>query len=158
VTIERRIDMFKADKILCPIDYSDRSFKALEVAADLAVHFGCELRLVHVVQEYPAYATATHAGVGFSADQFRKHMTEQSEEAMRSALKRVPKKISTSNTIRYGDPAGEILAEATEQKVDFLVIASHGWSMFDELFFGSVAEKLLKHSRLPVFVVPTRRR
>lgn len=150
--------MLKIRKILCPIDFSERGFKALRTASDLAVHFGCDLRLVHVVQEFPAFAAATHAGVGFSVEQYRKSLTDQSESAMQKALSdQVPKEVAAGSSIRYGDPAKEILAEASEQGADLLVIASHGWSVLDELFFGSVAEKLLKHSTLPVLVVPARK-
>lgn len=119
--------MFKAEKILCPVDFSERSFKALNVASDLAVHFACDLYLVHVVQELPTFAAATHAGVGFGMDQYRKHYTEQSEDAMRKAIeKHVSGEIKVRHAIRHGDPAREILAEASERKVDFVVIASHG--------------------------------
>jgi nucleotide-binding universal stress UspA family protein len=55
-----------------------------------------------------------------------------------------------------GDPASEILKLVEKERADLVVIASRGRkSHFD---FGSVAEKIVRHSPAPVLVIPTRKR
>ena len=147
--------MVKFEKIYCPVDFSEPSLEALERASDLADHFAGKLRVVHVIQQYPAYATAAHAGVGFSVEEYKESMTEKSKESIKDAVsKHVSDKIEVEHDILYGDPAKEVLRDAKDWNTDMLVISSHGWTVLEEIFFGSVAEKILRHSKLPVLVVP----
>lgn len=147
--------MVKFEKIYCPVDFSEPSYEALERASDLAEHFGGKLRVVHVIQQYPAYATAAHAGVGFSVEEYKESMTEKSRESMKKAVsEHVSDRVEAEHEILYGDPAKEVLRDAKEWGTEMLVISSHGWTVLEEIFFGSVAEKILRHSRMPVLVVP----
>ena len=51
-------------------------------------------------------------------------------------------------------PAGEIIAEASEQEADLIVMGSHGRDGFQRLLMGSVTERVVRHSTTPVLVIP----
>ncbi|MBU4426564.1 MAG: universal stress protein, partial [Proteobacteria bacterium] len=52
----------------------------------------------------------------------------------------------------------EILKFAKEEKVDIIVVGTHGRTGIEHVFFGSVAEKVLRHSPFPLFVIPCRKK
>jgi len=66
------------------------------------------------------------------------------------------------NGIRYeiitksGREDEEILKFAKDEKVDIIVMGTHGKTGIEHVFFGSVAEKVLRHSPFPIFVIPSR--
>jgi universal stress protein A len=51
----------------------------------------------------------------------------------------------------------EILTFAKQEKVDIIVMGTHGRTGIEHVFFGSVAENVLRHSPFPVFVIPCQR-
>ncbi|HLM71110.1 MAG TPA: universal stress protein, partial [Polyangiaceae bacterium] len=55
--------------------------------------------------------------------------------------------------LREGDPSTELLSVASELKARMLVMGTHGRSGFAHLFLGSVAEKVMRHSTIPVLTV-----
>ena len=52
----------------------------------------------------------------------------------------------------------EILEFAKEEKVDLIVMGTHGRTGIENVFFGSVAEKVLRRSPIPVFIIPDRKK
>lgn len=55
--------------------------------------------------------------------------------------------------IETGIPFNEILMVEAEEKVSAVVLESHGVSNLQEIFLGSVSDKVIKKSRMPVFVI-----
>jgi len=68
------------------------------------------------------------------------------------------------NGIRYeiitksGREDGEILKFAKKEKVDIIAMGTHGKTGIEHVFFGSVAEKVLRHSPFPLFVIPCKKK
>ena len=62
--------------------------------------------------------------------------------------------VSATNRLLSGDPASVILKELEQQKYDLVVIGTHGRGGLAHLLLGSVAEKLVRHSKVPVLTVP----
>ncbi|HZK62903.1 MAG TPA: universal stress protein, partial [Puia sp.] len=58
--------------------------------------------------------------------------------------------------IEEGKPFEVILKVAEEWGADLIVIGTHGRKGFSHLLMGSVAEKIIRHSTRPLFVIPTR--
>jgi len=52
----------------------------------------------------------------------------------------------------------EILKFAKDEKVDIIVVGTHGKTGIEHVFFGSVAEKVLRHSPVPLFVIPCKKK
>jgi nucleotide-binding universal stress UspA family protein len=136
-------------RICCPIDFSDASRAAMELAADLARRFGAELVLVHAYP-VPGYTFPDGSVVASPrmmqelADQTARHLGEWRAEAERMGAPTV----STATAV--GDPAGEILAFAAEQRVDLLVLGTHGRTGLEHALMGSVAERVVRRAKIPV--------
>lgn len=132
---------------LVPVDFEAASTKALGIAKDLASRMGGEVVLVHVYQlpvyTYPGLEPSLmpgfHAEVTAAAERAGGALAQQ-EGNLRAVL-------------RQGDPAVEILAAAEDLKATMIVMGTHGRQGLAHLILGSVAERVLRKSRLPVLSV-----
>jgi nucleotide-binding universal stress UspA family protein len=141
-------------RLLVPIDFSDASGVAIDHAKEIALTYGAEIDLLHVVDE-PTFPAAY-------GDDLARFPTEE-------VLDRVETQLATMarNDIGYehvqvaartGSPAGVILDYIDEKDIDFVVIASHGRTGLDRMLLGSITERVLRRSPTPVFVVkPTQK-
>jgi len=78
-----------------------------------------------------------------------------SNEKLRETIARFPDSLTVKviPDIRKGQPHEEILKEASERKIDLIVIASHGKTGLKKYFIGSVAEKVMKEAKCPVLLI-----
>jgi nucleotide-binding universal stress UspA family protein len=144
------------EKILSPIDFSDPSQAALETAASLAKQFGAELLLVHIVPAIPDLpSTVSILKEGQYDDSLHKaaatRLSEMAQKLTQSGIK-TESAIGTAN-----DTAMEIIRQADDNGADLIVIATHGLTGLHQLVFGSVTEKVLRESQVPVLVMHTKK-
>jgi nucleotide-binding universal stress UspA family protein len=140
-------------KVLWPTDFSSSAEKALPYVTDLTQKYGAEIHVLYVIEDL-----AHHEGWYGEFD--NTHIDKLMEWADKSAKKRldqVCEKYLNScplyiKHIAVGDPAKEILKLIDEEKVDLVVMASRGAQ--GNFSFGSVTEKVLKHSPVPVTTIP----
>jgi nucleotide-binding universal stress UspA family protein len=128
-------------KILLPIDFSPSSHFALEQAAVLAQHFHAELYLVSVLPE----------NSDLEAD---KKVAEAHFAVSVAALDAKGVK-ATSSVEVDNDIAGCILDVIEREKIDMIVVSTHGTTGWHPLVFGSIAEKLVKLVHIPLLLVRT---
>jgi nucleotide-binding universal stress UspA family protein len=144
--------------ILVAVDYSECSAKALSVAAELARVYGAALDLVHV-WDRPAYVSDdTKVGHGEDARSLLDMIRENARAEMEAftAKAALPAGTKLSTRLLAGNPAGTLLKELAGGKHDLLVIGTHGRTGLPHLLLGSVAEKLVRLSPVPVLTVPER--
>jgi nucleotide-binding universal stress UspA family protein len=128
-------------KILLPIDFSPSSHLALEQATVLAQHFHAELVLVTVLQENSE----------LEAD---KKVAEAHFAVSVAGL--AAKGIKTTAKVEVDvDIAGKILDVIDSEKIDLIVVSTHGTTGWHPLVFGSIAEKLVKLVHIPLLLVRT---
>jgi nucleotide-binding universal stress UspA family protein len=133
-----------ANKILFPTDFSSLSDAALGHATALARDTGAALLILHV-EEPPA---------AYGAGEMYYGIPDPDNEALQAMLEQVK---PTDTTVPYehrlvtGDPAGEIVRVAEEEKVDLIVIGTHGRTGLRRLLMGSVAEAVVRRAKCPVF-------
>jgi nucleotide-binding universal stress UspA family protein len=145
--------MFKVNKILCPVDFSEASNEVLKAANDLAVHFAAELLIVHVVQPVPTVSTPIQAST-FNVVEYQKHLMDEQTKALAKVFKEhVSSELNTSKVLLEGQPADEILHIADNENVDLIVMATHGGSVLGHLLFGSVTDKVVRQSTHPVLTI-----
>jgi nucleotide-binding universal stress UspA family protein len=138
-------------KILLPMDFSDSSYSALEVAADLAQRFHAQLSLVHVVAEIPVFT-----GVDYFPEtavlEERRSGIEQRLAACKSSLG--ARGIDVAFSIETGnDVVGNIMLVIEREHIDMLVISTHGLSGWRPIVFGSIAEKVIKLAECPLLLL-----
>lgn len=137
--------------ILVPLDLSDTSKKAIEPAVELASALGDDLLLVTVAgirlrNDLKALSEAEHAPV-----------PEMIEGFLKSTSARV-RGVNTDYRVLSGDDAAEALVDyAKTDSIRMIVMATHGRSGIDRWRLGSVTERVVRHSELPVLVIPTRK-
>ena len=147
--------MLTCNKILCPTDFSDYSYKAFSVAEDLARTFSSKLIVLHVIAPVPLVAISGTAVSGFNVALYTKEL----ERSNRQELERViNERFASATNVRgmmaHGNEADEIVDVAETENVDLIVIATHGMSGIKRLFMGSVAEKVLRHTSHPILMIP----
>jgi nucleotide-binding universal stress UspA family protein len=139
-------------RICCPIDFSDASRAAMEVAADLARRCGAALVLLHAYP-IPGYTFPDGSVVASPrmmqelADQAERHIEEWRVDAEKLAGGPV-----TSDKA-VGEPAAEIVSYASGNGVDLLVLGTHGRTGIQHAFMGSVAERVVRRAHCPVLTV-----
>ena len=149
--------MIDIQRILCPIDYSDFSRRALDHAVAIARWYGSTVMVFHVSAILPAAAFAPGVQAVTATP-----LTPEGREAMITALQTFAGPETRESGVRVefdvteGGAAVEILAKATEMRSDLIVLGTHGYSGFDRLVLGSVTEKVLRKASCPVLTVPCR--
>lgn len=139
-------------RIGCPIDFSDASRAAMEVAADVARRNGGELHLMHAYP-IPGYTfpdgsvVASPAMMQDLSDEAQRHLEEWRKDAERMGAPGV----TTAKAV--GEPAHEILAWAAEGKLDLLVVGTHGRTGLEHALMGSIAERVVRRAKCPVLTV-----
>ncbi len=141
------------NKVLWPTDFSSSAEKALPYVTDLTQKYGAEIHVLYVIED-----VAHHDGWygEFEKDKVDKLM-QYAEKSAKKRLDQVCEKYLDScplyiKHIAIGDPAKEILKLIDKEKVDLVVMASHGSK--GNFRFGSVTEKVLKNSEVPVTTIP----
>ena len=138
--------------ICCPIDFSDASRAALEVAADLARRNGAELWLLHAYP-VPGYTFPDGSVVASPkmlqdlSDAAQRHLDEWRTIAEGAGAPRV------ETAKEAGEPAGEIVAFARERGVDLLGLGTHGRTGIEHALMGSIAERVVRKAHCPVLTV-----
>ena len=143
----------EVNKVLWPTDFSSIAEKALPHVKSLTERYGAEIHVLYVIED-----VAHHDGWYGAFEE--KRVQELMEHAGKTATKRLAQiceKYLDScplyvKHVAVGDPAKEILKLIEAEKVDIVVMASHGEK--GNFRFGSVTEKVLKNSAVPVTIIP----
>jgi nucleotide-binding universal stress UspA family protein len=146
--------MIEIRRILCPIDFSDFSRRALDHAVAIAKWYGSSLSLLHVSALVPV---AVYPGAGGPLP--TAVLTPENREALRAKVRdfaeaEVGTGIPIEVDVAEGTPAVEILAKAEAIAADLVVMGTHGRSGFERLLLGSTTETVLRKARCPVLTVP----
>jgi len=153
-------ELFK--KILVPLDGSEESLKALDVAVEIAVKFKGELTLIHAysVAGVTAYLPEPSVTVGvpvMSASDVSK-LVEAARGAGKKILDEGKKRIKVSGVevhmlLEEGHPVHEIVRAAQDGKFELIVMGARGLSHIRELLLGGVSDAIMHHAACPVLIV-----
>ena len=144
--------MISVKRILCPIDFSDFSLDALRHGLVLAEWYSAQLTLLHVYHPSQPLPVEGPGSIPVFVATDPSKMAEEVRQFCGPLL--APSKQSVDIVVRPGDAAKEIRKEAGRLPVDVLILGTHGRSGFERLFLGSVTEKVLRSTRVPVLTIP----
>lgn len=142
--------MFK--KILVPTDGSELAASAATMAAQLAQSQGAEVVGVYVIDPFPYIGIGDASAVGLQA------YLSEAKLAASEALDAISKACAAAGVRFSGDTIERnvvfegILDTAKAEGCDLIVMASHGRKGVTALILGSVAQKVLTHSPIPVLI------
>lgn len=142
--------MIEFRTILCPIDFSDTSGRALTYATAFATWYEAQLTVLHVSPAFDAALRPGETGPGASSesrDEILARIGRSIAQAGAAALNARP-------LAQEGRAAEQIVHCATALKADLLVMGTHGLSGFHRLLLGSVTEKVVRTATCPVLTVP----
>ena len=152
-------------KILYATDISKNSAFAFQYATDLAEKHDATISILHVMEEIPPHTKAM-VEMYLSDEQREKlaHETEKMAERIKTRLGDFCERVQKDDAacvfrvdrieVVHGFPAAEILKKADAFDCDAIVMGTHGKGAIGHAFLGSVAEKVLRRSSKPVFVIP----
>jgi len=142
--------------IVAAVDFSSATPKVLNTAGRVSAAFGATLHLVHVIEPEPTYTA-----YGFTPEEFPAMYTFQAEARKRSARKldellgALPPEVEDARThLLEGSPLSSISKYCDEVHADMVVLGSHGHGVLASLLLGSVAEGMVRKSRVPALIVP----
>jgi universal stress protein A len=135
--------------ILCPTDFSEESYRAIEYGLRFAKGADGTLLLAHVIH-VPSGELYQPDGHVLNFDEAKQRTITLLQELRQKRLQNYPK---CELLVDIGDPHEVLINIATQRKADLIVIATHGRSGLQHLVMGSVAEKIIRHAPCPLFVV-----
>ena len=144
------IESFTIRRILLPTDGSGLSRQAFRVAADIAVRAEAEIILLQV----EPYALELYPDTGALAAEMTEIRREQVRQDLDILIRQMfPRDLPIVPVVSVGDPMVEIGVEARHRDVDLIVMATHGYGGLRRWMLGSVADKVLHTTTLPVLLI-----
>lgn len=143
--------MAQIKRILFATDFSETSTYAATHALLLARTFSAELHVLHVLEtEIPIMMD----GVTFLPTNYFDEIEKQSADRLESVIASEDRdKLSVTLVMRRGAPFPEIVRYASDQKMDLIVLGTHGRGALAHVFLGNVAEKVVRKAPCPVLTI-----
>jgi len=133
-------------KILCPIDFSEQSLAALDVALKVAQQNDAKLYLLNV-------APVPGGAAGFQPvplDPYPYLEKDRQQQLAKLAREKIPGSVRYETLVINGDPAERVLEASRALEADLIVMGSHGRKGLSRIVLGSVAERVVRESSTPV--------
>ena len=139
-------------KILFPVDLSGSSEKILPYVQAVAKKFEAKVHILFAARvfEYFTSIYVPHPSIS----KFEKEIIDGAEKKLYEFIdKHFKEYAGTKNVVVSGDAYEEIINYVESQGIDLIIMGTHGRKGLDKVMFGSVAEKVVKTSPVPVLVV-----
>ncbi|HEY8537138.1 MAG TPA: universal stress protein [Vicinamibacterales bacterium] len=147
--------MVKLERILCPVDLSSTSRRALAHAAVIARWYEARLIVLHVFNAAAPFPAAGAEFIGHTAPIPTPVSGDQVLEEVRRFVEPVVSGGPAPEiVVRDGQAVKQIVEQAGHLRADLLVIGTHGRSGFERFMLGSVTEKVVRKASCPVLTVP----
>ena len=152
-------------KILIALDYDPTVEKIAKTGYSLAKAMSAEVILLHVIADPTYYSTLEYSPiVGFTGFMDLSPVKIDSVDGLKNASQEFLKKLkhhlgdaSVQILVKDGDFAESILKTAEEVHADIIVMGSHSRKWLENIVMGSVTEKVLKNTTIPLFIIPTKK-
>lgn len=140
------------EKILIATDGSENARNATSYALGLAKTSGAELYTVYVISNVDLYAGIRDVAW---AESMNEHFLKEGEEANKEVFEEGKAAgIEVKPFILEGNPGEEIVDFAEANDIDMIVMGTRGKTGVNRFLLGSVADKVVRHSKKPVLVIP----
>lgn len=138
--------------ILAPVDFSDPSREALDVAVDVATRYGASLLLVHVT---PVVGDLPEGVSIFKEGDYDRELSQTAEQRLSELAAAIGRKnLQVHTELGSANDVGmELVRIAADDHADMIIIATHGMTGWRNIPFGSVAKKVVEQADCPVLVL-----
>jgi nucleotide-binding universal stress UspA family protein len=140
-----------AKKILFPVDLSEVSAKIAPYVKEVASKFGSEVHLVFVARILQHFTSiyVPHPSVR----NFEAEIVKGAERKLEEFVEEHFQGVSPKAKVILGDAAEEILNYVLSEGIDLVIMGTHGRKGLEKIVFGSVAERVVKKSSVPVLTI-----
>ena len=153
-------------KILIALDYDPTAQKVAEAGYDLAKSMNAKITLLHVISDPVYYSDVEYSPVmGFTGymemGQLKSVTAERLTDASFHYLEKIRSYLGDDSIdirVEEGDFANSILQTAMDIKADTIVMGTLSRKWLENMLMGSVAEKVLHHTTIPLYIVPTKKK
>jgi nucleotide-binding universal stress UspA family protein len=153
------------EKVLIALDYDPTAEAVAEKGFMLAKAMGAEVTLLHVIADPVYYSSVNYSPImGFSGymdmDPVQADITGALKKESLLFLEKAKHHLaddSIKTLATTGNFAESILDAAKEMNAGIIVMGSHSHNWLDEILVGSVTEKVLRNSPVPLFIIPTKK-
>ena len=144
-------------RMLVALDFADVTETILKVAGSTAKTTGSEVFLIHVAEPDPTFV-GYKAGPDVVRDQVAHEFRDQHRMLQGHAERMRSGGLNATALLVQGPTGQTLLAEAERLKIDLIVMGTHGRTAVADILVGSVSHAVLRHTTVPVLLVPVRRR
>lgn len=142
------------ERLLCPVDFSPASLRALDYALSLAQEANAHLTVLYVLEN--VFGPVSAGDMTFDAAAYMRYLTEDASERLRAAI---PAEARTwcdiTERVVAGVPYREVLRLAEEDDAHLIVMGVHGRNAIDMMFFGSTTNHVVRDAKCPVLSLRT---
>ena len=152
-------------KVLIALDYNPTAQKVAEVGFSMAKSMDAEVTLLHVINDPVFYSTSGYSPImGFNGYMDVGPIQLDNIDGLKNASLQYLDKSkqhlgdkTIQTIVKEGDFADSILETAKELHADIIVVGSHSRKWLENIVMGSVTEKVLHHTSIPLLIVPTKK-
>jgi nucleotide-binding universal stress UspA family protein len=156
----------KMNRVLIALDYNPTAQKVADLGFSMAKAMNAEVILLHVITDPIFYSTAGYSPImGFTGYMDMAPVQFESIDGLINASLQFLEKSkhhlgdkTIRTLVKEGDFADAILETAKEVKADIIVVGSHSRKWLENIVMGSVTEKVLHNTSIPLFIVPTKQK
>jgi nucleotide-binding universal stress UspA family protein len=151
-------------QVLVPLDGSEASERALPHAQSLADAFGARVHLLQVISLSHEYEASRGGGGGsptvaeYSVDMARQvtaaRQTRAEAYLQATAARLEENGLQVATSVRQGSTLDNIVNFVAENGIDLIVMSTHGRSGLQRLLVGSVTDRVIRSSHVPVLAIP----
>lgn len=140
-------------KLLLPTDFSEQAHYAFEVACQLAKQYKAQLHLIHLVEIPYSLINIIDGNPNSELPEafFFMKLAQQNFKKLKS--EQFAEGVDLVENVSFSNIHSGILEYVEKHDIDAIVMGSHGSTGFEELFIGSNTEKVVRQSKIPVFVI-----
>jgi nucleotide-binding universal stress UspA family protein len=140
------------NKILVPIDFSERSITVLRNAVYVAEKFKAELNVIYVVEDFSSMVAFSVPHI--SSDIQDEEMKRSAEKKMENFLnENLDPSVASKSKVLIGHVAEKICSFAKDEEIDLIIMGTHGYKGLERMLLGSVTEKVLKLAPCAVLMI-----
>jgi nucleotide-binding universal stress UspA family protein len=138
------------ERMLCPVDFSEPSLAAFELACSLARESGARLTILHVVD----WSHGWHGAAHFEVPEFARYLEEDARARLSQMAADVEGTgLEPSVELAYGRPHRQVIATAEAIGADVIVMGVHGQHAINTMLFGSTTNHVVRSATCPVLTL-----
>jgi len=153
-------------KILIALDYDKTALKVAETGFAMAKAMDAEVTLLHVMSDPVYYASTEYSPImgltdSLGVDPLQFDSDDRLKKVSQHFLEKIKRHLGDESIITLleeGDFADTILMKAKGLGTNILVMGSHSHRWLEDLVLGSVTTKVMRHTSIPMYIVPTKKR